>query len=335
MDVYMRIHNQTQRSSKAPLPDAIIASARRVIEIELAAVHALLDRLDQNFAGAVQTLYDCEGKFVVSGMGKSGLIGRKISATLSCYGIPSVFMHPGEAYHGDLGMIDPRDVVLLISNSGESDEILKLLPFLEHQGNKIIAMTGRPESTLARHAHHHINIAVEQEACPLLLAPTASSTATLVMGDALAVSLMTALGIEEEQFARFHPGGSLGRKLLTTVGHEMVPAEQVPVIKPGTPSMDVIQAMTAGRLGVAIVADQNDVVQGIITDGDLRRAALKFGDRLLTITANDMMTKGPCMTSADQRIFDAEAIMDAKKIHQLVVVDEQGRLTGLLPFRHR
>lgn len=330
----MRIHNQNQRPSHPPSAESIIASARRVIEIEAAAVNALLDRLDQDFAGAVQTLYACEGKFVVSGMGKSGLIGRKISATLSCYGIPSVFMHPGEAYHGDLGMIDPRDVVLLISNSGESDEILKLLPFLESQGNQVIAMTGRPESTLAKHAHHHINIAVEQEACPLLLAPTASSTATIVMGDALAVSLMTALGVKEEQFARFHPGGSLGRKLLTTVGHEMVPAEQVPVVKPDTSSMDVIQAMTAGRLGAAIVADDDRVVLGLITDGDLRRAALKFGDRLLTITASDMMTKNPAAITSNQRILDAETLMDTKKIHQLVVVDPQGRLTGLLPYRH-
>jgi arabinose-5-phosphate isomerase len=330
----MRIHNQNHRPSELPSAASILASARRVIEIESAAVNALLDRLDADFAGAVQTLYACEGKFVVSGMGKSGLIGRKISATLSCYGIPSVFMHPGEAYHGDLGMIDPRDVVLLISNSGESDEILKLLPFLESQGNKVIAMTGRPDSTLGKHAHHHINIAVEQEACPLTLAPTASATATLVMGDALAVSLMTALNVKEEQFARFHPGGSLGRKLLTTVGHEMVPAEKVPVVKPATPSMDVIQAMTAGRLGAAVVTDETGVVQGIITDGDLRRATLNFGDRLLTINASDMMTQNPTAITSDQRILDAESLMDQKNIHQLVVVDQQGRLLGLLPYRH-
>jgi arabinose-5-phosphate isomerase len=330
----MRVHNQIDHPLNPPPIDAIISSARRVIEIESAAVQVLLDRVDADFAGAVQTLYACEGKFIVSGMGKSGLIGRKISATLSCYGIPSVFMHPGEAYHGDLGMIDPRDVVLLISNSGESDEILKLLPFLESQGNKVIAMTGHPESTLAQHAHHHINIAVEQEACPLMLAPTASSTATLVMGDALAVSLMSALGIKEEQFARFHPGGSLGRKLLTTVAHEMVPAEQVPIVRPDTPSMDVIQAMTAGRLGAAIVAGEDQVVRGLITDGDLRRATLKFGDRLLTITAADMMTVNPSSISSNQRILDAETLMEQKNIHQLVVVDHQGRLLGLLPYRH-
>jgi len=257
-------------------------------------------------------------------MGKSGLIGKKIMATLASTGTPSFFMHPGEAFHGDLGMVAPDDVFIAISNSGETEEVIRLLPFLKDNGNVIIAMTGNPASTLAQNADFHLNIAVPQEACPHQLAPTSSTTATLVMGDALAVALMEARDFQPHDFARFHPGGSLGRKLLSRVKHEMK-TRNLPFVSGDAPMKDVIHAMSAGRLGLCIV----DEGRGIITDGDLRRH-LENDPELMRKTAADIMTPDPKAISPEARLAEAEALMTRHKITSLLVRDDDGRVVGVI-----
>jgi arabinose-5-phosphate isomerase len=311
----------------------IVKVAKEAIAIEAKEIANLADRVGEAFEGAVKAILACKGKVIVSGMGKSGLIGQKIAATLASTGTPSFFMHPAEAYHGDLGMVSPSDVALIVSNSGETDEALKIAPFLIDQRNVIVAFTGAPQSTLARAADFHIDCSVAKEACPLSLAPTSSTTAALVMGDALAIALMQARGFAAEHFARFHPGGSLGRKLLALVEHEMIDAENLPIVSPAANALDAMSAMSAGRLGAAIVADEKGALLGVITDGDLRRAMEQKRERFFTTRAEEIMTKNPKTIAPKTRLIEAEETMDRLGVHQLIVLDDQGKIVGLLPYR--
>lgn len=301
-----------------------ISTAKRVFQIEADAIKHLESLLDDQFDGSVKAILAAKGRVVICGMGKSGLIGKKIMATLASTGTPCFFMHPGEAFHGDLGMVTPNDVFIALSNSGETEEVIKLLPFLKDNGNVIISITGKPESTLAQNSHFHLNIAVPQEACPLQLAPTSSTTATLVMGDALAVALMESRNFQPHDFARFHPGGSLGRKLLTRVRHEMK-SENLPFVKGSDNIKTVIHTMTEGRLGLCIV----DNGKGIITDGDLRRHMEADLIGLMEKTAADIMNLNPKTIDAEARLSDAEDMMNQKKITSLLV-KENDQVAGVI-----
>ena len=299
--------------------------ARSVFSVEAKAVAALSDTLSTDFDDAVSAILSSEGKTIVCGMGKSGIIGKKIAATLASTGTPSFFMHPGEAYHGDLGMVSPDDVFIAISNSGETEEVVKLIPFLKDNGNVLIAMTGNPDSTLAKAANYHLNVGVEEEACPLQLAPTSSTTATLAMGDALAVTLMKARDFKPENFARFHPGGSLGRRLLSRVENEMV-SDNLPVIQSDASVAEVISAISGGGLGMAIVSTVDK--PSVITDGDLRRAIEKYKEQLFTKNASNLMTSNPVSVMAGTRVEDALVLMEEKKITS-VLVTERGEIVGV------
>jgi arabinose-5-phosphate isomerase len=267
--------------------------AINVFKIESEAIANLSSLLTEDFNGAIEAILTTKGRTIICGMGKSGIIGKKIAATFASTGTPSFFMHPGEAFHGDLGMVTSDDVFLAISNSGETEEVLKLLPFLRDNKNIIISLTGNKNSTLAKQGHFHLNIKVPQEACPLQLAPTSSTTATLAMGDALSVALMEARVFKPENFARFHPGGSLGRKLLHNVQDEMN-TEQLPTTSNISSIMDVISIITSGQLGLAVVTNANSKVVGVITDGDLRRALEKNSDNFFLMQAQDIMSLDPC-----------------------------------------
>lgn len=302
-----------------------LESARRVFKIEADAVASLATRLDESFASAVEHILRSRGRTIICGMGKSGIIGKKIAATLASTGTPSFFMHPGEAYHGDLGMVTYEDTFVAISNSGETDEVVKLLPFLKDNGNFLVAITGNASSTLARAAHWHLNIHVELEACPLQLAPTASTTATLAMGDALAVSLMDARGFQPENFARFHPGGSLGRRLLSRVEHEMVKTN-LPVLEDSSSLMDVIHNITRSSLGLAIVKHKDG--WAVITDGDVRRALEQHGKNVFDCVARDLMTTDPISVAVGTRASDAFQLMERHKISSLLVFDSE-KLVGV------
>ncbi|CAI8351513.1 MAG: Arabinose 5-phosphate isomerase KdsD [Gammaproteobacteria bacterium] len=262
----------------------------------------------------------------MSGMGKSGLIGRKIAATLSSTGTPAYFLHPGEAYHGDLGMVAPGDVFIAISNSGETEEVSKLLPFLRDNANPVIAITGNPQSTLAKSSRFHLNVAVAEEACPLDLAPTSSTTATLAMGDAIAAALTELRGFKAHNFARFHPGGSLGKRLLSRVEDEMV-SDNLPILRPEAAIADVISTISAAGLGVVVV--ENEVGFGLITDGDLRRGIEKHGEKVFYQSARDIMNSAPLSVSIGTRVEDALALMEKKYITRLLVMKD-GDLVGII-----
>lgn len=298
--------------------------AQNVFEIEANALLHLKTLLDHQFDATVYAILNTSGRVVVCGMGKSGLIGKKIVATLASTGTPCFFMHPGEAFHGDLGMVAHNDVFIALSNSGETEEVIRLLPFLKDNGNTVVAMTGKPQSTLAENADYHLNIAVPQEACPHQLAPTSSTTATLVMGDALAVALMEARNFQPHDFARFHPGGSLGRKLLTRVKHEMT-HKNLPFVPIDAPMSQVIHSMNNGRLGLCIV--ENGL--GVITDGDLRRHMETQSAHFMQLTAADLMAKNPKAISAEARLSDAEALMNEFKITSLLV-QENEQIVGVI-----
>lgn len=298
-------------------------------EAEAAAVRNLSNLLTDDFAKAVEAILKCTGKVVVTGMGKSGIIGKKIAATLASTGTPSFFLHPGEAYHGDLGMISSNDIVLAIANSGQTDEILRLIPFMQNNGNTIIAMTGNPESTLAKNAHLNLNIAVEREACPLNLAPTSSTTAMLVMGDALAIALMKVRGFRAEDYAVFHPGGSLGRRLLTRVKDVM---RKDALCVPKTMTLgEVIIAISDARLGIAAVVEDGKLI-GVITDGDVRRAMAKYKERFFSIQAEEIMSRTPKTISPEARITAAEEMMRVHKIHSIIVTDDNSAVVGVVEF---
>lgn len=306
----------------------ILDFAKETFQIEADSLRGLIDLLDQQFEDAVNTILECDGKLIVTGMGKSGIVGKKIAATLASTGTPSFFLHPGEAYHGDLGMISSNDIVLMISNSGETDEVLKIIPFLVDNENIMIGMSGNPSSTLGRNAHFHLNIAVQKEACPLSLAPTSSTTATMAMGDALAVALMNMRDFKSENFARFHPGGSLGRRLVTKV--EMVMRkENLPVLDPSDSIQTVIHTVNAGRLGLSAVKE-NGLLTGIITDGDIRRAMELKQEEFFSLKAKDIMSSHPKTIKASAKLREADQLMTQYKINSLLVVDEQEALAGVV-----
>ena len=306
----------------------MIGQGRKVIDIEAAAVNTLQARIDQNFANACQTLLACQGRVVVTGMGKSGHIGSKIAATLASTGTPAFFVHPGEASHGDLGMITPGDVVLALSNSGETGEIIIILPLIKRMAAPLIAMTGNPQSTLAQAANTHLDVGVEQEACPLDLAPTASTTAALVMGDALAIALLEARNFTPEDFALSHPGGSLGKRLLLRVNDLMHSGDSMPIVQASAQLGEALLEVTAKGLGMTAVLDGGQLV-GIFTDGDLRRCFANKIDLHNTQVA-DVMTRNGIRISADCLAAEALQLMDQKKINALLVTDENNQLLGAL-----
>ena len=303
--------------------------ARETLDIEAAALLGLKARLDERFLKAVDMMLGVQGRVVVTGMGKSGHIGRKIAATLASTGTPAMFVHPGEASHGDLGMIKTVDVVLGISNSGESDELVAILPVLKRQGVPLIAMTGGLTSSLARHADVVLDTSVDKEACPLNLAPTASTTAQLAMGDALAVALLDARGFKPEDFARSHPGGSLGRKLLTHVSDVMRQGDEVPRVGPETGFSDLMREMSSKGLGASSVVDADGRVLGVFTDGDLRRLIEKGVD-LRGLKASDVMHAKPRTIAAEALAVEAAEMMELHRITSILVVDEAGRLCGAI-----
>jgi arabinose-5-phosphate isomerase len=310
------------------MDSSIKQSALNTFRVEAEAVAGLAEQIDDDFERAVRDIIACSGKLVVTGMGKSGLIGRKIAATLASTGTPSFYLHPGDAYHGDLGMISKEDIVLAISNSGQTDEVLRLIPFLQDNGNKVIAMTGRPDSTLAKNSDYHLNVAVREEACPMSLAPTASTTATLAMGDALAIALMHERGFNASDFARFHPGGTIGRRLLTRVG-DVMRKDNLPLVAAEMKLSDVIMTISNARMGVAVIMD-GERIAGLVTDGDVRRAMQKYRDRFFDLTVEEVMTRTPKTILQTARITEAEEIMKRYKIHSLIVVDDSGKLAGIV-----
>lgn len=289
----------------------------------------LMPRQGQGFVRAVQAILACRGRTVVMGMGKSGHVGRKIAATLASTGTPAFFVHPAEASHGDLGMVTPGDVVLAISNSGESDELAAILPAVRRLGITLVAMTGKPDSTLAQHADIVLDSGVDQEACPMNLAPTASTTAQMALGDALAVALLDARGFVEEDFARSHPGGSLGRKLLMHVHDLMRRGDELPRVPPQTTVSAVLREMSRCGLGFTVVVDEADRVLGIFTDGDLRRL-IERGAELLALTAREVMHPSPRVVRAEALAVDAAALMEQHRVTSVLVVDGEGRLVGAL-----
>jgi arabinose-5-phosphate isomerase len=312
-----------------PGDSATLQEGKRVLEIEARAVQVLIDRLDERFAQAVDVLYQCKGKVIVSGMGKSGLIGQKIAATLASTGTPSFFLHPAEGVHGDLGMVARRDAMIAISNSGETQEVLQLLPFVKRMNLPVVALTGRPASTLAKISDVMLDISVSEEACPMGLAPTASTTATLAMGDALSLALLRKRGFKQEDFAQFHPGGTLGRRLLVKVKDLMHGGSDVPRIGLHASGSESILEMTAKKLGMTTVLDKAGVLMGIITDGDLRRFIQNGGD-FTRVTAAELASRNPKTIGPDELATTAVGLMEQHNITALVVVDREQRLAGVV-----
>lgn len=309
-----------------------LATARDTLQIEIASLQALAQRLDQTFVQVVQAMLATAGRVVVMGMGKSGHVGSKIAATLASTGTPAFFVHPAEASHGDLGMVTDKDIVLALSNSGESQEITGLLPALKRQGVRVVAMTGRLDSTLAQHADWVLDSSVEREACPLNLAPTASTTVQLALGDALATALLDARGFRAEDFARSHPGGALGRKLLTHVRDVMRSGAELPTVRPEDDFFTLMRAISAKNLGAAVVVDANQQVLGIFTDGDLRRR-LEAGTDLRGASAAQLMHPQPRTIAAQALATHAAQMMEQHGITSIPVVDGQQRLVGMVHIR--
>lgn len=304
-----------------------IERAKEVFRIEANAIANLAKKLDVNFEKSVKAILACKGKLIISGMGKSGIIGKKIAATMASTGTPSFFLHPGEAYHGDLGMVEKDDMVLLISNSGETDEVLRLIPFLKAQGNLSISMSSNITSTLAKNTTYHLDISVKEEACPLQLAPTSSTTATLVMGDALAITLMEERNFKESDFAQFHPGGSLGRRLLITV-EDVMRKNNLPIVSSVTAIKSLIQILSAGRLGLVVVLDDNRI-KGIVTDGDIRRAMEENEKEFFKLSALDLMTINPKKIDGKEKLAIAQKMMTESKVNSLLVIKDES-LVGIV-----
>jgi len=302
---------------------------RRVLDIEARAVQALLQRLDGGFSEAVDLLYRCKGKVVVSGMGKSGLIGQKVAATMASTGTPSFFLHPAEGLHGDLGMLARRDVTIAISNSGETQEILQLLPYMERMGIPVVAIVGRKGSTLAKNSAVVLDVSVAEEACPMGLAPTASTTVALAMGDALAVALLEKRGFKEQDFAQFHPGGTLGRRLLVKVRDLMHKGQEMPQVKETVLASEAILEMSAKKLGMTTVIDRAGALLGIITDGDLRRFLQEGGD-FSKITAGSLASRHPKVIGPDELAAKAVEMMERYAITTLVVADSAKGIVGVV-----
>jgi arabinose-5-phosphate isomerase len=329
MNAQMR---ETSLAAARPAPDlgGLKRTAREVIEIEARAIAGLSARIGDEFQKACELMLACTGRVVVSGMGKSGHIGRKIAATLASTGTPSFFVHPGEASHGDLGMIMPQDVVLALSNSGETDELLAILPLIKRQGVPLIGLSGKLHSTLAKLCDVHLDVSVPTEACPLGLAPTASTTATLVMGDALAIALLESRGFTAEDFARSHPAGSLGRRLLLHIADIMHTGEKLPHVREGATLSDALVEMSRKGLGMTGVVDANDRLLGVFTDGDLRRALDDGQIDVRRTPVEDVMTRHAKTIAPDRLAVEAARMMEDHKINGVLVVDADGVLVGAL-----
>lgn len=306
-----------------------LQTAKETLVLYTHEIDRLNQRLSDEFNQAVELMLHCEGRVVVAGIGKSGLVGKKMVATFASTGTPSFFLHPTEAFHGDLGMLKPIDVVILISNSGETDDVNKLIPSLKNFGNKIIAITGNPHSTLGKYADVVLNIHVEREACPNNLAPTTSTLVTMALGDALAIALITARDFRAEDFARFHPGGSLGRKLLCRVRDVM--NANVPVAEPTATFSECLSVMNEGRMGVAVIMQAGELC-GIISDGDIRRTLAKFGAESLNKTAEQIMSRNPKTIADSTFLGKAEEMMKQLHIHSLIALDDEGKVSGLMEF---
>ena len=312
--------------------ERLLELARGVLDIEAEAVRGMKSRLGESFLAAHRMILATQGRVVVTGMGKSGHVGNKIAATLASTGTPAFFMHPAEASHGDLGMIQPGDVVIAISYSGESDEIGRILPLIKRRGAKVIAITGRADSTLAREADVHLDARVEKEACPLNLAPTASTTATLALGDALAVALLDARGFASDDFAQHHPGGTLGRRLLVHVSDVMRKGDQLPVNRPGDMLLhSALEEMSRKGIGMTCVVDERGMLLGIFTDGDLRRL-LEKRDNVKGVTVGEVMHRNPTSIGADKLAAEAAKLLERGLGGRLVVLDAEGRLVGAVTF---
>ena len=302
--------------------------AIQCIKDEAQAVLDLIPKMDDDFDRAVELMIQCKGKVIVTGVGKSGHIGAKIAATLASTGTPSFFINPLDVYHGDLGVMAQGDVVVAISNSGQTDELLRFIPMVLHFGIPIIAMSGNPQSLLAKYSTCHLNVSVEKEACPLNLAPTSSTTATLVMGDALAVALMERRNFKPQDFAQFHPGGELGKRLLTTAQDVML-TENLPLLSPDMHLGQAIIQVSKGKLGLG-VAMKDGYIEGLITDGDIRRAMEKWNAEFFDRTVSDIMTRTPKTVSPDTKIAEVQKLMNRHKIHNVLVVDGENRLLGIV-----
>ena len=317
-------------SKRINAKDKSIDVAKKVLRIESEAIAALADKLDSNFEKAVNLICERKGRVVVTGMGKSGLVGKKIAATLASTGTPAFFLHPAEAGHGDLGMVTERDVIIAISNSGETAELTGLVPFLKRFGIKLLSMTGNPRSTLAKMSDVTLDISVKEEACPMGIVPTASTTAAMAMGDALSVALLNKRGFKEEDFAFFHPGGSIGKKFFVKVKDLMHTGERLPKVFLDTPMSKAVIEMSSKRLGHAIVLNKSGTVAGVITDGDVRRGLEKWRGRLFSLPAEKVMTKNPKTISGEELAAKALSIMDTHAITALLVPDDKGRPLGII-----
>ena len=303
--------------------------AVRCLKDEAEAILSLIPQLDENFDKAVDMIYSCKGKVIVTGVGKSGNIGSKIAATLSSTGTPAFFINPLDVFHGDLGVMTPDDVVLALSNSGNTDELLRFLPMILHMKVPVIAMSGNSESLIAKYSDVHIKVKVEKEACPLNLAPTSSTTAALAMGDALAVALMQVRNFKPRDFAQFHPGGELGRRLLTTA-EDVMRADELPILPEEMHLGEAIILVSKGKLGLGISLNSAKEVEGIITDGDIRRAMEKWQAEFFNHTVADIMTRTPKMVSPDTKISEVQKVMNKYKVHSVLVVDEHKHLLGVV-----
>jgi len=309
---------------------ALIEQAKKVLKIESDAINALIDKVDDNLIEAVDIIYSCTGRVVVTGMGKSGLIGKKIAATLASTGTPALFLHPAEGGHGDIGVVTKGDVVIAISNSGETEEIIDILPILQRLNIRLISMTGNLNSTLAKASDVVLDVSVKEEACPMGLVPTASTTAALAMGDALAVTLLSKRGFKEEDFAFFHPGGSLGKKLLIKVKDLIHTGDALPMVSPETPMIKAVVEISSKMLGVTSVVDKDNKLLGIITDGDLRRGIEKWGKSFFDMKAEEVMTRNPKTIGEEELAVKALSIMEDYSITSLMVPDDDGGVKGII-----
>lgn len=304
-----------------------LEDAKNVLQTEIEGLNLLLQSLDKQFDQVVDCILRCRSRVVVTGMGKSGIVGKKIAATLSSTGTPSFFLHPGEAYHGDLGMVAPDDIVIAISNSGETEELIRLLSFFKDNKNQTVAMSSNPNSTLVKHSNYFLNLGAGAEACPLALAPTTSTTTTMALGDALAIALMNARNFKEEHFARFHPGGSLGRRLLLKV-KDVMRQENLPLLHSDMKFDEIISVISSGYLGIGVLLNEGELL-GVITDGDLRRALKNEKAKALELTAKDFYTKNPLSIDANEKLIHAQELMQKKKITALLVTDKNN-FAGIL-----